>query len=70
VGPAHLNFLLKHVSHPCEITVLVISILCDSQIRVHIFEELRVASHEKFVIPEFDVEDLVIAVSLTAAGED
>ena len=70
MGPAHLNFLLKHVGHPSEVTVLVIAILCGCQIRIHIFEELRVTCHEKFVIPEFDVKNLVIAVSLTTAGED
>ena len=70
MGPTRLNFLLKHVSHSCEIAVLVIAILCGRQIRVHIFQELRVTCHEKFVIPEFDIEDLVITVSLTAAGED
>ena len=70
MGPTHLNFLLKHVGHPCEVAVLIIAILCGCQIRVHIFEELRVTCHEKLVIPEFEIEDLVIAVSLTAAGED
>ena len=48
--------------------MLVIAILCGRQIRVHIFEELRVACHEKFVIPEFDVKDLVVAVSRSTAG--
>ena len=70
MGPTHLNFLLKHVGHPREVTVLVIAILCGCQIRINIFEELRVTCHEKFVIPEFDVKNLVIAVSLTAAGVD